>query len=140
MGYKVVYFSRTNISKRIAEKIAEKLSCDKVEITDNMNWSGALGFIKGGYYASKNKDVEIKINGELSKEDDLVVVTPLWAGGAVPAIKTFLKDKELNKIHLVVTSSGSTINDSTGFRSVTDIVKKNNNEDEVIDSLVKYLG
>jgi flavodoxin len=140
MGYKVVYFSRTNISKRVAEKIAEKLSCDKVELTDNMDWSGALGFIKGGYYASKNKDVEIKINGDLAKEDDLVVVTPLWAGGAVPAIKTFLKDKELNKIHLVVTSNGSTIKDSTGFKSVTDIVKKNNNEDELIDSLINHLS
>jgi hypothetical protein len=139
MGYKVVYFSRTNISKKVAEKIAVKLSCDTVEITDNIDWSGVSGFIKGGYYASKNKDVEIKINGDLAKEDDLIVVTPLWAGCAVPAIKTFFKDKELNKIDLVVTSGASTIKDSTGFKSVTDIVKKNNNEDELIDSLVNHL-
>ena len=139
VNYKVVYFTRTGTSKRVAEKIANKLSCDAIQITDNMNWKGILGFLKGGYYASKNKDVHIKIHGNLDNADELIVVTPLWAGKVTPSIKTFLKTTTLDKIHLVVTSNGSTIKNSSGFKSVSDIVKTKNNEDVTIDNLVKSL-
>ena len=139
MNYKVVFFTRTGTSKRVAEKIANKLSCDKIEITDNMNWKGIFGFIKGGYYSSKGKAVEIKIHGNIGSEDQLIVVTPLWAGGAVPAVKAFLKNTSINKVHLVVTSNGSNIKDPSGFKSVTDIVRSKKNEDECIDKLVKSL-
>lgn len=89
MNYKVVYFTRTGTNKRIAQSISSKLSCEAIQITDSMNWKGVLGFLKGGYYASKNKSVDIKINGSLDYADELIVVTPLWAGGVAPAIKTF---------------------------------------------------
>ena len=139
MNYKVVYFTRTGTGKRIADKIGNKLSCEAIKITDNMNWNGILGFLKGGYYASKNKEVEIKIHKNLDESDELIVVTPLWAGGAAPAIRTFLKTTTLDKVHLVVTSNGSIIKNRTGFKSVSDIVKRNNNEDIIIDNLVNSL-
>jgi len=59
MNYKVVYFTRTGNSKRVAEKIANKLSCETIQITDNINWKGILGFLKGGYYSSKNRNVGV---------------------------------------------------------------------------------
>jgi hypothetical protein len=139
LNYKVVYFTRTGTSKRVAEKIANKLSCEIIQITDNMNWKGVLGFLKGGFYASKNKDVDIKINGNLEGADKLIVVTPLWAGTVVPAIKTFLKTTSVDKVHLVVTSNGSTIKNPSGFKSVSDIVKSKKNEDAIINELVNSL-
>lgn len=139
MNYKVVYFTRTGTSKRIAEKIADKLSCECIQITDNMNWKGILGFIKGGYYATRNKPVNIKIHENLSDTDELIVVSPLWAGGVAPAIKIFLRTTTLERIHLVVTSINSTIKDISGLRSVSNIRKSKNNEDVIIDKLVKSL-
>ncbi len=139
MNYKVVYFTRTGTSKRVAEKIANKLSCGAIQITDNMNWKGIFGFLKGGMYASKNKNVDIKINGNLDGADEFIVVTPLWAGGVVPAIKTFLKTISLGKIHLVVTSKGSNIKDPSGFKSVSSIVKSKKNEEDIINNLVNNL-
>ena len=139
MNYKVVYFTRTGTSKRVAEKIANKLSYEAIQITDNKNWKGILGFIRGGYYASKNKNVDIKINGNLDGADEIIVVTPLWAGGVSPAIKTFLRTTSLNKIHLVVTSKGSNIKNPSGFKSVSDIVKSKNNEDVIISNLIDSL-
>lgn len=139
MNYKVIYFTRTGNSRRVAEKIANKLSLEAIEITDNMNWQGISGFIKGGYYASKNKDVEIKIPENLDDSEELIVVTPLWAGKVAPAISTFLKTKALEKIHLVVTSGGSKLKDRSGYKSVSDIVKSKNNEEAVISSLVNTL-
>lgn len=140
MNYKVVYFTRTGTNKRVAESISNKLSCESIQITDNMNWKGFLGFLKGGYYASKNKDVDIKINGNLDGADEIIVVTPLWAGGVAPAIKAFLKTTSLNKIHLVVTSKGSNIKDPSGFKTVSEIVKSNKNEDVIINKLVNSLS
>jgi flavodoxin len=139
LNYKVVYFTRGGTSKRVGEKIANKLSCEIIQITDNMNWKGILGFLKGGYYSSRNKSVDIKINGDLNNADEFIVVTPLWAGGAAPAIRTFFKTITLDKIHLVVTSNGSNIKNRAGFKSVSDIVKNKKNEEVIINNLVKSL-
>jgi len=138
-NYKVLFFTRTGNSRRIAEKLADKLSCQIIEVTDNMNWNGILGFIKGGYYASRNKVVVIKTNPELVDYDELIVVSPLWAGKLAPDIKELLKTVQKDKVHLVVVSTGSNISDDPEYKSVALIINSKNNEDEVIDHLVKQL-
>jgi len=135
----VVYFTRTGTSKRVAEKIANKLSSDAIEIKDNMNWKGILGFIKGIYYTLTNKNVEIITPENLDDAGELIVVTPLWAGKVAPTINTFLKIKSLEKIHLVVTSSGDNIKDRSGYKSVVDIVKNKKNEDITINAFTNSL-
>jgi flavodoxin len=137
--YKVIYFTRTGNSRRVAEKIANKLSLEAIEIKDNMNWKGIFGFIKGGYYASTNKDVKIKIPKNLDDSEELIVVTPLWAGKVAPAISTFLKNKALDKIHLVVTSGSTNLKDRSGYKSVCDIVNSKNNEEAVISNFVNMI-
>jgi flavodoxin len=139
MIYKVVYFTRTGTSQRIAEKIAEKLSCESIQITDNQNWNGFIGFIKGGFYATINKSVKISYSKELDSYDELVVISPLWAGGPVPAIREFLKLVPLDKVHLIMTSDGSSVKNKPECKSVTDIIKNQNNESEVINELVSTL-
>lgn len=139
MKYKVVYFSRTGTSKRVAQKISNKLSCDIIEITDGMNWKGILGFIKGGYYATANKNVNIEVHGNVDSLDEIILVTPLWAGGLTPAVRAFLKKVSLDKVHLVVTSNGSNIKNPQGFKSLSEIVRTKNDEDKVIEDLVKKL-
>jgi len=98
-----------------------------------------LGFIKGGYYASRNKVVVIKTNPELVDYDELIVVSPLWAGKLAPDIKELLKTVQKDKVHLVVVSTGSNISDDPEYKSVALIINSKNNEDEVIDNLVKQL-
>ncbi|MGB3366848.1 MAG: hypothetical protein WBA54_05135 [Acidaminobacteraceae bacterium] len=139
MNIKVVYFTRTGTSRRIAEKIASELSCDVVEIRDDMKWKGIFGFIKGGYYASKDKPVKIKLSKEIGDYDELVVVSPLWAGGSAPAIRTFLKNISLEKVNLVITSNGSSVKDRSGYKCVNDIIKSKSNEETVIGDLVKKI-
>ena len=139
VNYKVVYFTRTGNSKRVAEKIANMLSCEALQITDNMNWKGGFGYLKGGYYASLNRDVEITIPENLDSADELIVVTPMWAGGIAPDIKAFLKSTTLDKVHLVVTYINSKLKDRVGFKSVTDIAKNKNDEDVIISNLVSDL-
>jgi len=139
MSYIVVYFTRTGTSKRIGEKIAATLNCEAVQVTDNMNWKGIFGFIKGGYYASQNKAVAIQLSHPVQETDQLVVVSPMWAGGTAPAIKTFLKERDLAKVDLVLTSNGTTGKNVLGYKSVANIIRSNQNEDKDIEAIIKKL-
>lgn len=138
-SYKVVYFTRTGTCRRIAEKLGNKLDCKVIEVTDNMNWRGVLGFIKGGYYASRNKVVAIKTSEALGDFDELIVVSPLWAGGVAPDIRELMKTVEKHKVHLVVSSNGIETKDKGGYLSVHSIIRSKKNEDEVIDHLLEKL-
>jgi len=139
MNYSVVYFTRTNTSKRVAEKIAAKLECPVVRITDHKNWSGLFGYIKAGFYSTVNKEVKIELLGNPGKPDAYIVVTPLWAGGIAPAGRAFLNTISREKVYLVVTSLGSQTDDRDGYLSVNDVIDQRSNEDEVISNLVQNL-
>ena len=41
----IVYYSRTNVTKGIAEKLQKELDCDIEEITDDGKYNGKLGFL-----------------------------------------------------------------------------------------------
>lgn len=139
MKYTVAFFTRTNNSKRIAEKISNKLSCEVIQIKDNINWKGILGFLKAGYYSSIDKQVDIQVLGNLDSVDEYIVVSPLWAGGLAPATRTLLKTIPIDKVHLVVTSIGNHVKNRSGYKSVRDITKITSNEELIIDNLVNSL-
>lgn len=147
MEYGVLYFTRTGNSKRVANKIADKIGVKPLEITDNKNWKGAFNYIKGGYYAMLNKSVEISVADEYKKLDNYIIVSPLWAGGPAPAIRTFLKRIPNEKVTLVITCDGSDADSAIKkyeskvgkFSSGYGIVKKLKNEDKLIDDIVKSL-
>ncbi len=142
MARKVLYYSRSGNSKRIAEKINKTIGGELIQITDTMNWKGVFGFIKAGYYSSTDKDMAISLSSAVGKDDELVVVAPLWAGGPAQPVRVFLRGHNLSKIHLVLNSAGSGIrklDQRQSYSSVVDIVKNKANEEVLIDDLIKKL-
>lgn len=139
MNYKVVYFSRTGISAKVAKKIGEKLNCDIIEITDDVNWKGPVGFVKGGKYAMQDKPVNITVHGNIDQSDELIVVSPVWANHVAPAITAFQKTRNLKNIHLVTTSNATKIPDMSAYKTAHAIIKKEKNEETVIAELVSLL-
>jgi menaquinone-dependent protoporphyrinogen IX oxidase len=76
----VVFYSRTDNTRKTAEEIASVLECDMEEIIDTKNRSGALGYIKSGKDASRRKLTVLKeIINDPSQYDLLIIGTPLWA-------------------------------------------------------------
>lgn len=140
MARKVIYFTRTGTCKRIAQQIAGRLSLEIVEIKDNHNWNGFIGYWTAGFYASTQKEVEISINGEVSNADEFILVTPVWAGSITPAVKAFIKKYPRNQVILVVSSNGSRISDRADFISVFDIPKSEKNEETVLSDLINYIN
>lgn len=135
----IVYFTRTNTSKRVAEKIAKELNLPIVQVTDDKNWNGLIGYIKAGFYSTVHKSVKIQVQGTVDEVNDIVFIAPLWAGGLAPAALEFLKKVGRDKVHMVVVSLGSYVKDRSGFKSLYEITDQEGNEDSVIRGLVNDL-
>ena len=87
----LVYYSRTNITKEIAETIQKKLDCDIEEITDNNKYYGKLGFLKGGMNAAKGRTTDINPISKNPSDYDLIIIgTPVWASNMATPIYTYL--------------------------------------------------
>jgi flavodoxin len=110
MKYLVLYYSRTGNTKKIGDEIAKALSCDKEELIDTKNRDGAVGYIAGGYDATRKNLTIIKDLEKNLMDYDLVVVgTPIWSWNVCPAIRTFLlQNKEkIKKVAFFATEGGS---------------------------------
>jgi len=107
----VLYFTRTGSCKLIAEKVCEKTGATLAEISDDKNWQGIWGFLKGGYYSSRMKSTEpiITPNVEVSDYDKIVVISPMWASNAAPAVFSFLSNEKMKikELHFVIKSEGA---------------------------------
>ena len=135
----VIYYTRSGNSQRVAEKIAEKLGCELIQITDQINWKGLIGYLKAGFYSMTKRPVEIQLSGDLDSFEEYVVVGPLWAGGLAPSLVALLARLLREKVHLVVTSISSLVEDRAGYLSVDDVTSRSGNEDAVIERLVSDL-
>lgn len=88
----VVYYSRTNVTKEIAEKIQNKMDCDIEEITDNKKYKGKIGYMKGGFNAAMGRTSDINPISKNPKDYDIVIVgTPVWASNMATPINTYLQ-------------------------------------------------
>ena len=88
----VVYYSRTNTTKKIAEEIKNKLNCDIEEISDDKKYSGKLGYIRGGFNATTGKTSELKNISKNPSDYDLIIIgTPVWASNMATPIYTYLE-------------------------------------------------
>ena len=96
----IVYYSRTNVTKGIANKLQEKLNCDIEEITDDGKYDGKLGFLQGGMNATMGRASDINPTEKNPADYDLVIIgTPVWSSNMATPVFTYLiqnKDKIKN--------------------------------------------
>jgi hypothetical protein len=145
MSTNIIYFTRSGKTKSIADELANQLKTNIYQVTDDKNWQGILGYIKGGFYASSNKPVKINIDAKAFDADKLIILTPLWAGGPTPAVRTLLKEHPHNEITVVFTNDGSDVNKAyvktenlfPNIKNFYGITKKLNNKDDVLKEIIK---
>ena len=107
----VVYYSRTGVTRKVAEYIAKQLGADIEEIIDMKKRSGIWGFLTGGRDALKRKETEInEIKKDPSKYDLVIAGSPVWAGNIAPAIRTYLnlRKTDIQSLAFFATSGGLT--------------------------------
>ena len=119
----VYYFTRTGRSKKVAEELAERYETKAQEIADDVNWQGAMGYLKAGYESFKKETRPARYNKPVADEE-LILVFPVWAGTFPPAVRSFLEREGREKVICMPTSIGSKLKDREGFIKVIDLVGK----------------
>lgn len=87
----VAYYSKSGNTERVAKDLASRLGADLEKIIDQKDRSGILGFIFSGRDAMKK--YQTKIDQPKFDPADyglLAIGTPVWGGGMVPAVRTYL--------------------------------------------------
>ena len=106
----VAYYSRTNITKKLAEDIAGKTNADVEEIIPKVNYQGKLGYARGGKHALSEKIIDIE-NTKFDPADyDVVYIGgPVWAGKSSTPVISYLKENEgnFNNVKFFLTAGGS---------------------------------
>lgn len=111
----VVYYSRTNTTKKLAEDIAGKINADTEEITSKVSYSGKLGYMRGGKDALKEKIVELEDQKYDPQDYDVVYLgAPVWAGKAANPLISYMKQNEgkLNNVKFFMTAASSNFESS----------------------------
>lgn len=106
----VVYYSRTNVTKKLAENIAEKIDADIEEITPKVNYQGKVGYIRGGKDAISAKIIELEeLKYDPSNYDVVYLGAPVWASRAANPLITYMKLNEgkFNDVKFFITAGGS---------------------------------
>ena len=95
----IIYFSYTNHTRMIANRIKEKLECDILEIKTAVPYSDDYNSVVNDEQNSESSNYlpEIQnINVDFNKYDTIILGTPVWWYRPVPAIRTFLSHYNLD--------------------------------------------
>lgn len=112
MNVLVAYYSRTNITKKLAEEIAAKLNADIEEINPKVNYKGKIGYMRGGKDAISEKIIDLEQTKYNPSNYDIVYLgVPVWAGKSATPMISYIKENEgkFNEVKFFVTAG------STGF-------------------------
>lgn len=87
MNTLVVYYSRTGHNAQMAEQLHAQLPGDLDQIVDMKKRTGMFGCALAALLRAKTK---IQFAKDPTEYDQVVVVSPLWAGLLPPATRTYL--------------------------------------------------
>ncbi len=105
-----IYYSRTGNTEQAIGEVAQALDAEVVEIRDNVDRSGPLGFMKSGMHASAKHPmhtIAFKTAMPLDQYRLVIVATPIWAGRCASPVRMFLRKhgKKINNVCYMVTRS-----------------------------------
>ena len=93
MNALVVYYSRTGVTRTVAEKVGQALGATVEELIDTKNRKGRVGLLAAGKDALAKKAVPIEPMTNDPADFDLVIIgTPVWAGTMSSAVRAFLAE------------------------------------------------
>jgi len=91
----ILFYSRTGITKKIAENLTNSLGADIEEVFDTVNRSGVFGYMRAGKDAISKKLTIIKpLIHNLSDYDLIIIGTPVWVGLMATPIRTIITEQK----------------------------------------------
>ena len=105
MNILVAYYSRTEVTKKLAEAIAAETGADIEEIVSKVKYEGKIGFARGS-----EKIIDLgPFEHDVSDYDLVYLGVPVWAGKAANPMISYIKQNEgkFNDVKFFVTAGGS---------------------------------
>lgn len=107
-----LYYTRTNTTKEIMEKIAEVLGADIAEYTDGKDRKGFPGYVSACFVTVNNTISKVSIKGDIDLKayDRVIIGMPVWVEGPCAIGKALIKkyaDSLPSEVYYVVTHQGS---------------------------------
>lgn len=122
----IIYYSYTNNTKKLAEKIKNETNYDIFELTPKNPYPEDYNEVVnlGQYEVDNNVRKEIKNVPNISNYDRLIILTPTWWYKPAPVITTYLTDTNFVKKEVipVMTNAGWP---GTVIKDMTEIAQKN---------------
>ncbi len=119
----VVYYSRTNNTKLVAQTIKEETGAELLEIKDKKSRSGPVGYLKGAVDALREKGTSIEYDVvDLKSYDNVYIGTPVWAGKPAPAIIEFLRENDLGGVKFITFATMGSSGDETTINYMNHLI------------------
>jgi flavodoxin len=106
----IIFYSRTGVTKKIAEVIKRRLGAESEEIISLKNRQGAIGYLLSGLEASRKTLAKIKPAVINPADYDLVIIgTPIWAWNLSSPVRAYLTEQsgKFKKVAFFCTMGGS---------------------------------
>lgn len=92
----ILYYSRTGKSKIVADTLHEHLNADLLEINENKDRSGALGFMGAALDSFLDRETDIIPSAiDLDDYDNVIMVSPIWNWNIAVPIRTCISHADL---------------------------------------------
>lgn len=89
----IIYYSRSNATRRLANQLAEELGADLVAILDRQPRTGLQGYMRSLLEASRGRLPQIEpLHADPSRYELVLLGTPVWAAHAAAPMRRFLHD------------------------------------------------
>lgn len=93
----IVYYSRTDHTHLVAQKLAERFNADLERLNDKRKRSGPIGYARAGKDAIAGNTTELEPLVHDPQEYDIILIgTPTWASHMTPAVRTFILENDLS--------------------------------------------
>lgn len=121
----IVYYSRTGITKKLADFVANKIGVTTEEIKDTVSRTGAVGYLLAGKDATLRRLTKIETPKLNPADFDLVIIgTPVWAWTMSTPIRTYLEEykSQFKEVAFFCTMGGN--GDKKAFKEMEEIIGK----------------
>ena len=112
----VVYYSRTNVTQKLAEDIAGKIGADIEQIEPKKDkYQGKLGYVRAGKDAMSAKIIDLKdLKYDPSQYDMIYLGAPVWASKAANPMISYMKQNEgkFENVKFFMTAGGPNFDSS----------------------------
>ena len=106
----IIYFSRTGMTRKVAENLRTKLNADIEEIKDPTDRAGVVGYFRCGKESIKKILAPIEdIKSDLTTYDLVIIGTPIWGWNMSSPVRSFVTNYtgKLSRIAVFCTQGGS---------------------------------